>query len=259
METLKLTPDSLPLSEKIRIAIERIREFEPPDGYHAAFSGGKDSQTYLELAKMAGVMFDAHFNFTTVDPPELLRFIRDNYPDVQWDRPKRTMWQLIVSNGPPDRRFRFCCRALKERGGKGRFVLTGVRKEESTKRANRRMVEICYQDNTRRFLHPIIDWRERDVWEFIRERSLKYCELYDQGFDRIGCVGCPMAGRKRIMQFERWPGYKKAYLKAFGELIDRRLECGGNLTWQTPEEVMEWWLRDRKEKADPDQLMIFSD
>jgi len=147
---LKLTPSHRPLIEKIKISIERIKEFEPPEGYYLAFSGGKDSQVIYELAKMANVKFDAHFNFTTVDPPELLRFIRTNYPDVKWNRPEKTMWQLIQQKMyPPTRIVRYCCESLKERGGKGRFLLTGIRKQESNKRRKRRMVEVCYKDKTK--------------------------------------------------------------------------------------------------------------
>lgn len=263
MKTLELTPDSRTLDENIEIAIKRIREFEPPEGYYLAFSGGKDSQVLYELATMAGVRFDAHFNFTTADPPEVLRFIRENYPGVQWNRPEKTMWQLIPWKlYPPTRTVRYCCEWLKERGGKGRFVLTGIRKEESIRRGKRRMVEVCYKDTTRRYLHPIIDWTSMDVWGLIRQRGLEYCELYDQGYSRIGCVGCPMAGREeRLKGFERWPNFKKAYLRAFGEMLKARREKGTktNWNWRTAEDVMEWWLKDRKVKVDPDQLMMFSD
>jgi phosphoadenosine phosphosulfate reductase len=108
--------------DKLHKTLDRICEFEPKEGYYLAFSGGKDSQTVYHLLKMAGVKFDAHFNLTTVDPPELVRFVKQNYPDVEIIRPPRTMWQLIVSNGPPTRIFRFCCRELKETGGVVGFV-----------------------------------------------------------------------------------------------------------------------------------------
>lgn len=104
--------------DKVQIAIDRLREYEPPEGYHLAYSGGKDSDTILELAKMAGVKFDAHYQLTTVDPPEVVQHIKA-HPEVQIHRPEKTMWQLIVENGmPPLRQMRYCCRILKERGGR---------------------------------------------------------------------------------------------------------------------------------------------
>jgi len=104
--------------DKVAIAIDRIKAHCPPEGLYVAFSGGKDSIVILDLVRRSGVKHDAHFNFTTVDPPEMLKFIRDNYPDVAWERPKKTMWQLIEkSMMPPTQLIRYCCVELKERGG----------------------------------------------------------------------------------------------------------------------------------------------
>lgn len=69
-----------------------------PDGFHLAFSGGKDSQCLYHIAQMAGVKFKAHYQLTTLDPPELVKFIKDNYPDVIIHRPKMTFLQLCLKN-----------------------------------------------------------------------------------------------------------------------------------------------------------------
>ena len=168
--------------DKVQVAIERLRTFEPSEGYYLAFSGGKDSCTIKALADMAGIKYDAHYNLTTVDPPELVRFIREKHPDVVIDRPERSMWEWIVREQyPPTRVQRYCCKHLKERGGAGRVVLTGIRAEESSKRAKRNMVEQCYKVQ-KSYVHPIIDWTAYDVWAFIRERSIPVCGLYSEGF-----------------------------------------------------------------------------
>ncbi len=121
--------------DKVQIAIDRLKAFEPPEGYYLAFSGGKDSQTIYHLAQMAGVKFDAHYSVTTVDPPELIRFIKKEYPDVEWEyhywpdsprynhksgkRRQITMWNLIADHTiPPTRQARYCCSQLKETGGR---------------------------------------------------------------------------------------------------------------------------------------------
>ena len=127
--------------DKVQIAIDRFKAFEPPDGYYLAFSGGKDSQCIYHLAHMAGVKFDAHYRVTSVDPPELVRFIKREYPDVSFDIPHDkdgkpiSMWNLIPKKlMPPTRLVRYCCVVLKETGGTGRIVVTGVRHAESPRR-----------------------------------------------------------------------------------------------------------------------------
>ena len=120
------------LSEKVKKSIERLKLFEPEDGYYLAFSGGKDSVTTKAIMDMAGVKYDATYRVTTVDPPELVRFIKDVYPDVKREVPRYsdtfkhaemrgkpiTMWNLIpLKLMPPTRLARYCCEFLKEDGG----------------------------------------------------------------------------------------------------------------------------------------------
>lgn len=245
--------------DKVAISIERLKSFEPPEGYYLAFSGGKDSCTIKALADMAGVKYDAHYNLTTVDPPELVRFIREQHPDVAIDKPERSMWELIVwKQSPPTRWMRYCCEYLKERGGDGRIVLTGIRAEESARRAKRQMVESCFKSQ-KRFVHPVIDWTERDVWQFIHENRLPYCGLYDEGFKRIGCIMCPYGHKTHMLeQARRWPKYYDAYVRAFAKMIEQPKRTGASWLWQTGQEVMDWWLNDAPGIPD-EQLGMFVD
>lgn len=260
---------------KIEVAIDRLRYFEPPEGYYLAFSGGKDSECIKELAIMAGVKFDAHYNHTTVDPPELVRHIRNNHKEVIIDYPDTTMWKLIVKKRmPPTRLVRYCCDVLKEGGGNGRFVVTGVRWAESTRRKNsrkvveydaygsqskkaiedrkiflnsdndekRRMLENCTIKG-KHVLNPIIDWTDREVWEFIKLRNINYCTLYDEGYTRLGCIGCPLSGSKGMTKdFERYPKYKKSYIRAFDRMIKSRKADGLETEWETGQQVFDWWI-----------------
>lgn len=141
---LSFAPDGQVL-DKVEMAIRRLKAFEPPEGYFVGFSGGKDSQCVYHLCQMAGVKFDAHYCVTSVDPPELVRFIQKNYPDA-WENRKHTirndgtpytMWNLIPEKRmPPTRIVRYCCEVLKESAGAGRVTVTGVRWAEG---ANRRI------------------------------------------------------------------------------------------------------------------------
>ena len=255
------------LPSKYEQAIDRLRAFEPADGYYLAFSGGKDSQCIYHLAMDSGVKFEAHYHVTTVDPPELVRFIRANYPDVIFDRPKMTMWELIVKKKmPPTRAVRYCCDVLKEGGGHGRTVITGVRWEESNSRKNRGLLELnAYSkhkiklnndnDETRRMfetcqlkskhiLNPIVEWTEKEVWEYLDSKNIPHCCLYDEGFTRIGCIGCPLASQKNMMKdFERWPKYRNAYMRTFERMLEaRRLDNNLTTKWTDANDVMNWWL-----------------
>lgn len=272
--------------DKVKIAIDRLQAFEPLEGYYLAFSGGKDSQCIYHLAVEAGVKFDAHYNHTTADPPELIYFIRSNYPDVSIDRPKETMWQLIPRKlMPPTRLARYCCQELKEGGGEGRIVVTGVRWAESVRRKQTRGIAevlgkskktnyILLNDNEqermmfenctkkgKRIVNPIIDWEDEDVWEYIHTRNIEYCKLYDEGFKRLGCIGCPMAGKDGMLhQFERWPKFKQAYMRAFQRMLDTRKTKGLENNWEKPEDVFNWWVygQNRKDKEIEGQIDFLS-
>jgi phosphoadenosine phosphosulfate reductase len=244
--------------DKVKIAIDRLKQFEPEEGYYLAFSGGKDSVTIKALADMAGVKYEAHYNLTTVDPPELVRFIKEKHPDVIIDKPEKTMWRLIVEHGmPPTRIVRYCCEALKEGRGAGRRVLTGVRWAESNQRKGRRMVEVCMKDDTKTFLHPIIDWTDAEVWEFIKGYKVPYCELYDQGHKRLGCIMCPMKGTRGMLRdAEQYPKYYQAYMRAFARMVVALKERGREIQYKTAEDVMHWWIYNPP-KQDPDQTTMF--
>jgi len=247
--------------DKVQIAIDRIRQFEPPEGYYVAFSGGKDSCVVKDLVKRAGVKADYHYNLTTVDPPELVYFIREHHPDVEVHKPRKTMWELIVDNGlPPIRQQRWCCRELKERGGKGRLVLTGVRWAESNRRAGRHMIETCMTDNSKRYIHPIIDWADGEVCHYIRKNNLPYCALYDEGQARIGCIMCPLANKQQQQQQEaRWPKIAAAYRRACNATFQKLIERGKKPKFcNSGDEMYEWWLgRLGGTKQDPDQTVMF--
>lgn len=273
--------------DKVQVAIDRLKAFEPPDGYWLAFSGGKDSVVIKRLAQMAGVKFEAHYSVTSVDPPELVRFIKDVHPDVSFDIPHYkdgtpiTMWNLIPKMGmPPTRLARYCCRLLKESAGVGRVTITGVRWAESASRKrsqylvrigdkktqtvyndendeSRRSVEQCYRTR-KTIVNPIIDWGDDDVWEFIRKYSVPYCALYDRGYDRIGCIGCPMS-TKAEKELDEYPKIKCAYIRAFKRLIIERRKKGKqerNDMFKDENTLMDWRLRGG---SDSDELTLLDE
>lgn len=190
---------------------------------------------------------------------------------------KRTsMWDLIEQKGmPPTRLMRYCCQVLKETGGANRVIATGVRKDESTNRKTRNEVEYIAAkksdairitsddlldfDNAdgRRIIehctlkskisiNPIIDWTNSDIWRYIRENGIKYNPLYDMGYNRVGCVGCPMGGCKNMKrEFADFPVYKQNYIKAFDRMVKRRKEMGKPPIFKDGQDVFDWWIDDK--------------
>ena len=249
-------------------------------------SGGKDSSVCLELAKRAGIPFEVMHNHTTADAPETVYFVMEdmkrleetgvscaiNYPTYKGKR--TSMWDLIPQKlMPPTRFVRYCCDILKEGGGKGRFIVTGVRWTESVKRANNRgVLEILHRDKEKsiilnndnderrrlfetcalkgkRVCNPIIDWSDDDVWDYIRGNRIEINPLYREGFKRVGCIGCPMAGTKgRQFEFARYPKYKDMYIRAFDKMIAERIRRNRTQgTWgigTTGRDIYHWWMED---------------
>lgn len=187
-----------------------------------------------------------------------------------------SMWNLIQNKlVPPTRMVRYCCSILKETGCKNRYIATGVRWDESPKRtsrrefkklgvaksdsehfssvmlnndndASRRMTELCMQKN-KMVVNPIIDWKHSDIWEYIDSVHIETCELYKCGYERVGCIGCPLAQRnKRLKEFRDFPQYQRLYTHAFERMLRERERRGlQNLAWKTGEQVFLWWIEDQ--------------
>lgn len=246
-------------------------------------SGGKDSSVCVELAIRAGIPFEVMHSHTTADAPETVYFVRDEFKRLEamgikctlnkpmYKGAPTSMWSLIPQKLiPPTRLVRYCCSVLKEQGGAGRFISTGVRWDESTSRkANRGVYEalgsskaqniILNNDNddrrmlfencrlkAKRVVNPIIDWTDDDVWSFLQDAKVPLNPLYSEGFCRVGCVGCPMAGKKREKEFARWPKYKGMYISAFDRMLEERKRRGKMQgTWRmgtTGLDVFNWWM-----------------
>ena len=194
-----------------------------------------------------------------------------SYPVYKGER--TSMWKLIPQKKmPPTRKVRYCCEILKESAGNGKYVATGVRWAESVYRstraefekngkskrevvnfstvmlmndndARRRMTEACMEKN-KMTVNPIIDWKNRDIWNYIRSEHVEVCSLYECGYDRIGCIGCPMAAKYRWKEFSDFPKYKQAYMRAFDRMLKKDKNDGKSKKWKNAEDVFLWWMED---------------
>ena len=248
------------------------------------YSGGKDSDVLLHLAEASGIPFEVLHSLTTADAPQTVYHVRDTFhrlenkgikctvdKHVQPDGSRITMWNLIPRTLiPPTRLARYCCSKLKEGGGKGRFIATGVRWDESAARKknrgalevitskkdnslilsndnseDRRLFESC-QLKGKRVVNPIVDWKTDDVLAYIEAKHIPMNPLYGCGFSRVGCIGCPMARKAgREAEFAMFPKFKAAYIRAFDTMLITRIERGMEAySWQSGVDVFHWWMED---------------
>ena len=268
--------------ERLRTASEiSLRSYGTP--LVITYSGGKDSDVLLHLAEASGIPFEVLHSLTTADAPETVWHVRDTLrrlegkgikctvdKHVKPDGSRVTMWNLIPRKTlPPTRLMRYCCAELKEGGGKGRFIATGVRWAESTARKSRGKFEVLAstgkKDNRnfvgdndedrrqfetctmkgQRVVNPIIDWKDADVLDYASTEKITMNPLYCEGFRRVGCIGCPMASKSRVAEFKRYPKYKKAYIRAFDRMLERRIAMGKEARlWRTGVDVFHWWMED---------------
>lgn len=257
------------------------------------YSGGKDSQVLVALAERSGIDFEVMNSHTTADAPETVYFIRGQFRQMEGrginctiEKPRykgkpTSMWSLIPQKMmPPTRLVRYCCAVLKENTGRDRFIATGVRWAESTRRKNNRgVMELMHRDPAKRIIlmgdndekrqlfetcnlkskmtvNPIVDWSDDDVWDYTHSEHLPVNPLYCEGHKRVGCIGCPMAGGGRQHEFMRWPKYEELYVAAFERMLEARRAKGKPCDWQTGRDVFRWWMEDKNVAG---QLSMFDE
>lgn len=272
--------------ERIRLASElSLKHYGKP--LICTYSGGKDSDVMLELFIRAGVPFEVSHGLTTVDAPPTVQHIKETFKRLEANgikatmhRPALTMWQLIVKKMmPPCRMQRYCCEEYKENVNPNRFVATGVRWAESNKRKNRQAIEpsgkkaaekiLLMNDNDKKralietckikgdmIVNPIIDWPDSDIWDYYWIECKSHNPLYKMGYYRVGCIGCPMAGKRRYKEFADFPTYKRAYIRSFGQMLDAIKAAGKETKWRDAEDVFKWWMEDDNVEG---QISMFDD
>lgn len=269
------------LQEKIEHSIKLLKTYQDvalsrcPKGYIVGYSGGKDSDALVELFFISGVKFHIIHNHTTIDAPETVYYIRKRMKEFESRGatteiiyPEKTIWQLIFDKGIfPTRLTRFCCSELKEKKlpeYRHAVYSFGVRKSESVKRAKNRdeiemrnninkksqnfrfddedckVIDTCYSNNYV-VVNPIVDWTEKDVYQFLESVGLdktKLNPLYSKGQCRVGCIGCPVSTNQKA-DLSLYPKYKQAYINVANKILNSS-DC--TLPFKNGEEFIDWWI-----------------
>lgn len=210
------------LQKKVDRAIKLLQSTCKDQQVELCYSGGKDSDVILELAKLAGINYRAIYKNTTIDPPGTIKHCIDN--GVKVVRPKISFFQLIEKKGFPTRRARFCCEYLKEYKIMDKAI-QGIRQSESVKRAktyNEPTMCRIYgsKKNYVEAIFLILDFTDKDIEEFVKERDIKLHPLYynkDGNLNikkRLGCMGCPLKSDNGLADFKANPKLVRAWLRA---------------------------------------------
>lgn len=264
---------------------EEVSLYRNPRGFVVGYSGGKDSDVLVHLFKRAGVKFCVIHNHTTLDMPETVYYIRRKF--YEWELqgipckiyyPETNFWSLCLEKKMlPLRKTRFCCAELKERDiPELRYALRsfGVRKAESVNRSKYRdsvetrnkadyadiqrfhfdntddvkLSGACYT-NRYFFVNPLAYWSTDYLWDYIGGEKVEVNPLYGEGFERVGCMLCPMAStceRKRELALH--PRYEKRFIKLADDIIKLRISQGlpNKYNFKNGQEYFDMWLNNEK-------------
>lgn len=226
-----MTPE---LQKKVDFAIKLLQAAEKMaekkgQPVEICYSGGKDSDVILELAKMAGIKYRAIYKNTTIDQPGTIAHVKEMGVEVM--QPKKNFFTLVALNGFPTRMRRMCCKYLKEYKVLD-YNVVGVRRSESVKRAQLyHEPERCrtYHNGSKaRQYMPILEWSDKDVADFLKERNIKCAPCYydEQGNfhieRRLGCMACCLKSRRlRLEDLHAHPNMVKAYIRAGQKFFDK--------------------------------------
>jgi phosphoadenosine phosphosulfate reductase len=158
------------------------------------FTGGKDSLVALHLVReMSRGSFSTIFIDTSAHFSEVYHFVEK----------MRKLWNLrLVIEKTPEAMNRItigedkekCCDQLKRKVLRDSikkhgidYLFTGLNMEDGVGKDPQ---DISSSKEEYWEVHPIVDFSESEVWEYIKKANLPYCSLYDKGYKHIDCIPC---------------------------------------------------------------------
>lgn len=222
------------------------------------------------LCKTAGVKHYKTFSNTTIESDELVEFVKAHHPDAEWIESGRghlILDRMVEKMNMPTRRGKWCCDEYKNccsnSGCETSVKVIGVRIAESKKRAGS-WKTLTTTERGDVVVAPVAYWTDEDVWNLIHSQKIPYCKLYDEGFKRIGCVGCPINPQAREKEFERWPEMKALWMEGARRCWEKGQTTMNNkgekyyvAKFESPEALFKWWMTGRKDE--PDGNCVFTE
>lgn len=110
----------------------------------------------------------------------------------------------------------------------------------------------CINGKDKIIINPIIEWSDEDVWHFLNYIvKVEHCELYDRGYNRIGCICCPMSSySKKIRELKEYPHVKRNWIRTIKQIRaegthDNMLTnnyFGDGSEDEICEQIFNWWI-----------------
>jgi phosphoadenosine phosphosulfate reductase len=192
-----------------------------------SYSGGKDSLATLLLVLGSGISPKMIFVDTGLEFEETRENVyetaRRHSLDLIVESAGDAFWANLDVFGPPAKDFRWCCktcklgpatRLIQKNFPGGVLSFIGQRSYESENRARKGKVWRNPWTPNQLGASPIQKWTALHVWLYLFSRKEPFNELYEKGFERIGCFMCPSTDLSELRltrelkpEYGRWQQY----------------------------------------------------
>ena len=213
-EVIERNKDALfVLENEVIDFIDEVSVKYPDYPFSISFSGGKDSQSVLDLVTrvihsdditiiFSDTTLEHDLTYQTVN--ESIKYYKNKCPGLKFNiaKPVKSAGDLFEDMGLPSRFHRWCTPALKTAPynklinelvdvDSKIIVFEGVRAEESVQRSKYKRIADGAKHPSVINARPILYWNFSEVVLYNFYRGLPMNPLYRYGLSRVGCELCP--------------------------------------------------------------------
>jgi len=262
------------ISKKVSKSVNFIRNTIENNDLPAAvsFSGGKDSLATLFLVLDAGYRLPIFFINTGLEFEETVNYVHEVARKLNLELIEESagdiFWKAIDFFGPSAKDYRWCCktcklgpttRLIKKNFPDGVLSFIGQRRYESEQRAKKGSIWKNPWVSGQLGASPVQNWTALHIWLYIfmksKEYGIKWNELYEHGFSRIGCWLCPASDMAEF-EFKRhkdWGKFENKLKKfAYRHNLPEEWIYRGLWRWRHPPK----WEKERYEVTEKREYKI---